>query len=285
MSLRCRPAPASNAPNAQGAAVASLAGTMTVGLHGAATFADGIGAVVAQLGSARLKSRSRQTTGPTYRGRGHAVQTHGSGSEEETTVTVDVRVFKFDRVSLRPVVAYDDGRSSLRAAAYEIPLTELLVPTPMSLPTFDRIWSALPATHSRAAKVHQHARSPPLRTAVRALGGELAPAVARLDDKFDSDLSHPRHVPLAHCGGYPLVAAGADREDVQDLLLALKRLDEFSLANRVVIFNEEDLAQVKDLMKESGRDGSPSGKLDLGEARELLKEANDGMARVSSQIR
>jgi hypothetical protein len=209
VSLRCRPAPASNAPNAREAAVASLAGTMTVGLHGAATFADGIGAVVAQLGSARLKSRSRQTTGPTYRGRGHAVQTHGSGSEEETTVTVDVRVFKFDRVSLRPVVAYDDGQSSLRAAAYEIPLTELLVPTPMSLPTFDRIWSALPATHSRAAKVHQHARSHPLRTAVRALGGELAPAVARLDDTFDSDLSHPRHVPLAHCGGYPLVAAGA----------------------------------------------------------------------------
>jgi len=219
VSLRCRPAPASNAPNAQGAAVASLAGTMTVGLHGAATFADGVGAVVAQLGSARLKSRSHQTTGPTYRGRGHAVQTHGSGSEEETTVTVDVRVFKFDRVSLRPVVAYDDGRSSLRAAAYEIPLTELLVPTPMSMPAFDRIWSALPATHSRAAKVHHHImerkgptkahRSHPLRTAVRALWGELAPAVARLDDAFDSDLSHPRHVPLAHCGGYPLVAAGA----------------------------------------------------------------------------
>ena len=82
-----------------------------------------------------------------------------------------------------------------------------------------------------------------------------------------------------------LVAAGADRDEVQDLLLTLKRLDEFSLANRVVIFNEEDLAQVKDLMKESGRDGSPSGKLDLGEARELLKEANDGVARVRSQIR
>ena len=221
VSLRCRPAPASNAPNAQGAAVASLAGTMTVGLHGAATFADGVGAVVAQLGSARLKSRSHQTSGPTYRGRGHAVQTYGSGSEEETTVTVDVRVFKFDRVALRPVVAYDDGRSSLRAAAYEIPLTELLVPTPMSMPAFDRIWSALPATHSRAAKVHHHIhmgrkggpqshhRSHPLQTAVRALWGELAPAVARLDDAFDSDLSRSRHVPLAHCGGYPLVAAGA----------------------------------------------------------------------------
>ena len=82
-----------------------------------------------------------------------------------------------------------------------------------------------------------------------------------------------------------LVAAGADRDEVQDLLLALKRLDEFCLANRVVIFNEEDLAQVKDLMATSGRDGSPSGKLDLGEARELLKEANDGVARVRSQIR
>ena len=82
-----------------------------------------------------------------------------------------------------------------------------------------------------------------------------------------------------------LVAAGADRDEVQDLLLTLKRLDEFALANRVVIFNEEDLAQVKDLMATSGRDGSPSGKLDLGEARELLKEANDGVARVRSQIR
>ena len=60
-----------------------------------------------------------------------------------------------------------------------------------------------------------------------------------------------------------LVAAGADRDEVQDLLLTLKRLDEFALANRVVIFNEEDLAQVKDLMATSGRDGSPSGKLDL----------------------
>ena len=52
-----------------------------------------------------------------------------------------------------------------------------------------------------------------------------------------------------------------------------------------MIFNEEDLAQVKDLMATSGRDGSPSGKLDLGEAGELLKEANDGVARVRSQIR
>ena len=41
------------------------------------------------------------------------------------------------------------------------------------------------------------------------MGGELAPTVAGLDDRTDSDLSHLKHVPLAHCGGYPLVAAGA----------------------------------------------------------------------------
>ena len=213
VSLRCRPAPASNAPNAQGAAVASLAGTMTVGLHGAATFADGVGAVVAHLGSNHLKSRSaREGAGPTYRGRGHAVRTHGSGSEEETVVTATLRVFKFDRVSVRPVVAYDDGVTSLRAAKYEIPLPELLVPAPMSLPAFDRIWSCLPATYSRAVRVHHRVGvvdPHPLRTAVQALGGELAPTVAGLDDRTDSDLSHLKHVPLAHCGGYPLVAAGA----------------------------------------------------------------------------
>jgi hypothetical protein len=49
----------------------------------------------------------------------------------------------------------------------------------------------------------------PLRTAVYALRGELAPTVTGLDDRTDQDLSHLKHVPLAHCGGYPLVAAGA----------------------------------------------------------------------------
>ena len=46
----------------------------------------------------------------------------------------------------------------------------------------------------------------PLRTAVYALRGELAPTVTGLDDRTDQDLSHLKHVPLAHCGGYPLVA-------------------------------------------------------------------------------
>ena len=54
----------------------------------------------------------------------------------------------------------------------------------------------------------------PLRTAVYALRGELAPTVTGLDDRTDQDLSHLKHVPLAHCGGYPLVAAGAACECV-----------------------------------------------------------------------
>ena len=70
-----------------------------------------------------------------------------------------------------------------------------------------------------------------------------------------------------------LVAAGVDRVVLEDLNLALKRLDDFCLENRVIVFNVEDLEAVNALMATSGRDGSSSGKLDLAEARELLAEA------------
>ena len=110
-------------------------------------------------------------------------------------VTATLRVFKFDRVSVRPVVAYDDGVTSLRAAKYEIPLPELLVPAPMSLPAFDRIWSCLPATYSRAVRVHHRVGvvdPHPLRTAVYALRDELAPTVRGCPDSIFTIFRPPR---------------------------------------------------------------------------------------------
>ena len=42
-----------------------------------------------------------------------------------------------------------------------------------------------------------------------------------------------------------LLAAGASGAALEELLFALKRLDDFCLANRVIVFNQEDLAQVR----------------------------------------
>ena len=70
-----------------------------------------------------------------------------------------------------------------------------------------------------------------------------------------------------------LLAAGCDRAALDELLLSLKRLDDFCLANRVIIFNQEDLDQVNALMKSSGKDGSESGRIDYEEARMFLKDA------------
>ena len=72
-----------------------------------------------------------------------------------------------------------------------------------------------------------------------------------------------------------LVAAGVDAPALQDLLFALKRLDDFCLEARVIVFNVEDLEAVKGLMATSGRDGSPSGRLDVSEAREMIAEARE----------
>lgn len=82
-----------------------------------------------------------------------------------------------------------------------------------------------------------------------------------------------------------LIAAGASPESLQELLLSLKRLDEFCLSNRVMIFNVEDLEQVNALKATSGRDGSPSGTVDLDEARAFLTDATELLDEVKRSIR
>ena len=81
-----------------------------------------------------------------------------------------------------------------------------------------------------------------------------------------------------------LVAAGASGDDLRDLLLSLKRVDDFCIANRVIVFNVEDIAQVNELMKSSGRDGSEGGRLDVSEAREALADARELLEAARGQV-
>ena len=59
--------------------------------------------------------------------------------------------------------------------------------------------------------------------------------------------------------------------------MSLKRLDEFCLSNRVIVFNAEDLEAVNALMKSTGKDGSESGKIDLDEPRAFVADAKDAV--------
>eukprot|EP00316_Scyphosphaera_apsteinii_P023544 CAMPEP_0119318332 /NCGR_PEP_ID=MMETSP1333-20130426/46100_1 /TAXON_ID=418940 /ORGANISM="Scyphosphaera apsteinii, Strain RCC1455" /LENGTH=594 /DNA_ID=CAMNT_0007324485 /DNA_START=213 /DNA_END=1997 /DNA_ORIENTATION=- len=68
-----------------------------------------------------------------------------------------------------------------------------------------------------------------------------------------------------------LVRASMDAEPLGELLLDLKRLDDFCLSNRVVIFNQEDLEQVKNLIAAPTQ--KPEDRFDLEEARALLADA------------
>ena len=81
-----------------------------------------------------------------------------------------------------------------------------------------------------------------------------------------------------------LTSAGADDATLKELLLTLKRLDDFCLSNRVIIFNQEDLDQVKSLMASSGKDGSEGGKLDVTEAKEALADARSLLAEAMESI-
>ena len=142
VALRCRPPPASNAPNARGAAASVLAGVLRVGLHGPVAFADGAVAVVAHLGGAGGDGGAGGGGGGGGGGGdGGGGGGGGGGSDgEETTVTVELIVCGFGDVAVRPIVSYSGGQVSLRGAAYRVPLTELLTPAPMTLAAFDRLW-------------------------------------------------------------------------------------------------------------------------------------------------
>ena len=82
-----------------------------------------------------------------------------------------------------------------------------------------------------------------------------------------------------------LLAAGCDKAALEELLLSLKRLDDFCLSNRVIIFNQEDLDQVKALMESTGKDGSVSGRIDYTEARMFLADAGEVLDEAVKTLR
>lgn len=81
-----------------------------------------------------------------------------------------------------------------------------------------------------------------------------------------------------------LVAAGVDRAALQELLLGLKRLDDYCLSNRVIVFNQEDLDAVKQLMEKSGTDGAVGGALDKDEGRALIADAEESLDAALASI-
>ena len=80
-----------------------------------------------------------------------------------------------------------------------------------------------------------------------------------------------------------LVQASTSAEALQELLLDLKRIDEFCLANRVIVFNEEDLAQVKALMAAPTQ--RPEDRFDLDEARAFIADAQEHAAGALAALR
>ena len=78
---------------------------------------------------------------------------------------------------------------------------------------------------------------------------------------------------------------GGLKAALEELLLSLKRLDDFCLSNRVIIFNQEDLDQVKALMESTGKDGSVSGRIDYTEARMFLADAGEVLDEAVMTLR
>ena len=73
------------------------------------------------------------------------------------------------------------------------------------------------------------------------------------------------------------------RSALRELLLDLKRLDDFCLTNRVIVFNAEDLEQVKALMERPAQ--PPEDRFDVDEARTLVTDARGHAAVVQAALR
>lgn len=80
-----------------------------------------------------------------------------------------------------------------------------------------------------------------------------------------------------------LVQASTSAEPLQELLLDLKRLDDFCLANRVIVFNDEDLSQIKALMAAPTQ--RPEDRFDLEEARGLIADAQEHVVGALAALR
>ena len=198
VTLRCRPPPPSNESGAAGSA--GLAGTLQVGTHGPLAFADGTAGVTIELSGAAAREKAaaaaRDVVGVAGVGGdgggafasmagnaghvGHVVSRRGVGADEETLVTVEVRVRAFEPVALRPIVTFAfpsagisgaggvpgvvpaDGApaATLRCAPYRIPLSDLLAPDDSlsgDPERWERLWALLPASFELAARLDRHA--------------------------------------------------------------------------------------------------------------------------------
>ena len=204
VALRCRPPPPSNESGAAGSA--GLAGTLQVGTHGPLAFADGTAGLTVELSGAAAREKAaaaaRDVVGVAGVGVdgggafasmagnaghvGHVVSRSGVGADEETLVTVEVRVRAFERVALRPIVTFAaspsgtsgmrlafggggvpgvapaDGApaATLRCVPYEIPLADFLLPDDAMRGDpgrWERLWTLLPASFELAARVDRHA--------------------------------------------------------------------------------------------------------------------------------
>ena len=71
-------------------------------------------------------------------------------------------------------------------------------------------------------------------------------------------------------------------EPLGELLLDLQRLDEFCLSNRVIVFNVEDLEQVRALMAAPTR--APEERFDKAEVRALLEDAKQHLAEAEAAL-
>ena len=68
-----------------------------------------------------------------------------------------------------------------------------------------------------------------------------------------------------------------------ELLLDLKRIDDFCLSNRVIIFNDEDLAQVNQLMAAPTQ--KPQDRFDLDEVRAFIADAREHIGEALAALR
>ena len=81
----------------------------------------------------------------------------------------------------------------------------------------------------------------------------------------------------------PLVRASTSDEALFELLLDLKRLDDYCLSNRVIIFNDEDLQQVRSLMAAPSQ--RPENRIDAEEVRGFLEDARQHLKEAAAALK
>ena len=80
-----------------------------------------------------------------------------------------------------------------------------------------------------------------------------------------------------------LAQASTSTAALAELLLDLKRIDDFCLSNRVIVFNAEDLEQVNRLMAEPTQ--KPEDRFDLDEVRSFIADAREHIGEALAALR